>query len=277
MRLLSIDVGMKNLAFCLLDVNLNTKENDKIYKWGVINLCEDENIPCKQLTKKKIICNKLSTYHKCNTYYCKTHAKQNNKFKVPATELKINKLKKYKINKLKELCDKYDIHLEKKMKKVDIFNKILMDLSNNYLDFVIKTKASQYNLVEYGRNMKNKFNDILKGDHIDCVIIENQIGPLALRMKTLQGMIMQHFIEKNIEIIKEVSSSNKLRQFIGNKHTSYNERKKESIKVTANILTQTNYYLEWVEFFSKHKKKDDLADCFLQAKWYINNITKKTK
>ena len=108
------------------------------------------------------------------------------------------------------------------------------------------------------------------GEHIDCVIIENQIGPLALRMKTLQGMIMQHFIEENVDTIKEVSSSNKLREFIGNKHTSYNERKKESIKATLKIINESFNYSKWYEFFSKHKKKDDLADCFLQAKWYIN-------
>jgi hypothetical protein len=274
MKLLSIDVGMKNLAFCLMDLNDDDNFKNKIQTWGVINLCEDEIIPCKELTKKKCVCNKTSTFHKNGKYYCKTHAKKIDSYKVPNTELRLNKLKKYKINKLKDLCSKYDIPLEKKMKKVDILNRIILDLSNNYLNFVIKIKASQYNLVEYGRNMKDKFNEVLNNEPIDCVIVENQIGPLALRMKTLQGMIMQHFIEIGVKSIKEVSSSNKLREFIGNKHTSYNERKKESIKATANILTNSNFYSEWIIFFNKHKKKDDLADCFLQAKWYIKNINK---
>jgi hypothetical protein len=35
MRILSIDVGIKNLAFCLL-------ENDKIAKWDVINLATQD-------------------------------------------------------------------------------------------------------------------------------------------------------------------------------------------------------------------------------------------
>ena len=56
MRILSIDVGIKNLAFCLL-------ENDKIAKWDVINLAAqdasdgcgccmvDKNVKCSNLAK----------------------------------------------------------------------------------------------------------------------------------------------------------------------------------------------------------------------------------
>ena len=35
---------------------------------------------------------------------------------------------------------------------------------------------------------------------IDYVIIENQIGPLAIRMKTIQGMIVQYFIMSNLNV-----------------------------------------------------------------------------
>ena len=84
------------------------------------------------------------------------------------------------------------------------------------------------NLVQYGRNLKKKFNEVFKDIQIDGVIVENQIGPLAMRMKTLQGMIMQHFIEKDIPLVEEVSASNKLKEFIGNQKTTYSERKKLS-------------------------------------------------
>ena len=53
MKILSIDVGIKNLALCLLEVNNN---NYSILKWDVINLCGA--IPlCKEVVKGKI-CNK---------------------------------------------------------------------------------------------------------------------------------------------------------------------------------------------------------------------------
>ena len=99
------------------------------------------------------------------------------------------------------------------------------------------------------------------------VIIENQIGPLALRMKTLQGMIMQHFIENNITNIVPVNSINKLKDFLGDKKTTYDQKKKESIKITRELINHST----WNQHFEKHKKKDDLADCFLQAKWYIKH------
>ena len=45
------------------------------------------------------------------------------------------------------------------------------------------------------------------------VIIENQIGPLAIRMKTIQGMIVQYFIMSNLNVehIEFISASNKLK------------------------------------------------------------------
>ena len=131
------------------------------------------------------------------------------------------------------------------------------------------------NLVQYGRNLKKKFNEIFKDIPIDGVIVENQIGPLAMRMKTLQGMIMQHFIEKNIPLVEEVSASNKLKEFIGNKKTTYSERKKLSINFTREIISKDNLLSPWLEIFNKHKKKDDLADSFLQGRWYLKKTILK--
>ena len=62
---------------------------------------------------------------------------------------------------------------------------------------------------------------------IDVVLIENQIGKIAIRMKSLQGMIAQYFIQKNIPTIEFISSKNKL-YFIKYK-TTYKERKQLGI------------------------------------------------
>ena len=128
------------------------------------------------------------------------------------------------------------------------------------------------NLVDYGINLKKMFDKTFSNLDFDYILIENQIGPLALRMKSLQGMIMQHFIEKNQVNIIAVNSINKLKDFLGNKKTTYSERKKEGINICKNcIIKEYDTDHKWNIHFDKHKKKDDLADCFLQCLWFINN------
>ena len=38
MKILSFDIGIKNLSYCILD------ETYKIYDWNIVNLCEDLDI-----------------------------------------------------------------------------------------------------------------------------------------------------------------------------------------------------------------------------------------
>ena len=273
MNILSIDVGMKNLAFCLFHINEKLEYN--IDCWDVINLCDENNHMCCCRKKNNSPCGKTAKYCKEGKYYCKIHAK-NKTYKIPPSELLPHKIKKLNIKPLRDLAKKFDIEIPKKIKKVDLQNIILIHIKKFYFDTIKKTKTIDINLVQYGRNLKNKFNEILKDKDIDGVIVENQIGPLALRMKTLQGMIMQHFIEKNIPLVEEVSATNKLKEFINHK-TTYNERKKASIKFTLDILNKNNSINSWLNFFNSHKKKDDLADCFLQGRWYLNKTLLNNK
>ncbi len=262
MKILSIDVGMKNMAYCL--INFEKGETYSIVKWDIIDLCENTENICMGKQKNGNKCTKIAKYTKKNKFYCKTHAKE---YKVPPrpfSNKRINKLKKTQLVKIgNEQC----IPVNEKQKKEDILRNIIFDLSNNYYDFVGNVLTTEMNMVSYGINLKKLFNKTFENIKIDLVIIENQIGPLALRMKTLQGMVMQHFIENNVINVVPVNSNNKLKDFLGNKKTTYDERKKESIIITRKLIKNTN----WNQHFEKHKKKDDLADCFLQAKWYISH------
>ena len=272
LNILSIDVGMKNLAVCLFSITDNIEY--KIKLWDVLNLCEEQNFICGEKNKKCLPCNKNAKFFKNDKFYCKIHAKNKN-FKIPPPELNPIKFKKIKIKSLKELAKKYQIEFEKKIKKDDLLLKITNYVDEHYFDYISIKKTKDMNLVQYGRNLKKKFNEIFKDIPIDGVIVENQIGPLAMRMKTLQGMIMQHFIEKNIPLVEEVSASNKLKEFIGNKKTTYSERKKLSINFTREIISKDNLLSPWLEIFNKHKKKDDLADSFLQGRWYLKKTILK--
>ena len=58
--------------------------------------------------------------------------------------------------------------------------------------------------------------------------------------------------------------------------TTYNERKKLGIQVTLDLLSNNNQFKIWDSNFVSSKKKDDLADSFLQGIWYVqdNNLIK---
>ncbi len=271
MLLLSIDVGMRNLAYCIVEYNTEIE----IKHWGIINLCNDKTYICNGKSKKNTYCNKNGKYIKGDKSYCKIHSKDKGLL-IPTSEYNKFSIKKYKLTKLKEIAMKYQITLEeKKLKKTDIVEIMIDDLSNNYFDIVCNIAAKEIDMVTYGQGIKYMFNQRFANMNFDYILIENQIGPLALRMKCLQGMIMQHFIENNNNNIYCINSSNKLKDYIGNKKTTYGERKKEGIRITRMLLMDNTLLNNWIEIFNKHKKKDDLADSFLQCVWYINNSIKK--
>jgi len=123
------------------------------------------------------------------------------------------------------------------------------------------TNANKANMIDLGKKIFILFEKQFT-QKFDEVIIENQIGPSAIRMKNIQGMITMYFIQKGSEVVYW-NSGNKLR-FMKMK-TTYKERKKLSILITNCIIKE--FYP--THDISKHKKKDDLADCFLQIIDYL--------
>jgi hypothetical protein len=112
-----------------------------------------------------------------------------------------------------------------------------------------------------------------KENIIDYVIIENQISPIANRMKTIQGMIAQYFIMSDVAVdkIEFVAASNKLKDCDEKDKSSYKARKQLGIKKCLEYLTTNNGFTTKIEYFDKHKKQDDLADSFLQGMWFIGD------
>jgi len=157
--------------------------------------------------------------------------------------------------------------------------------------------AHDLDLITYGRNMMKHLDAILfpassngagatAGAAIDMMIIENQISTLASRMKTLQGMITQYFIMKHIPQIEFISASCKLKLFTDSNFehggeevcvdaSTYADRKKSGIIVCRSLgeisRKHNSSYAKWMPVFENHKKKDDLADCFLQGLWRVHS------
>lgn len=266
MKILSIDVGIKNLALCLLEVN---NKSYNILKWDVINLCGA--IPlCKEEVKGKI-CNKQSKFSRNNKYYCKTCAKKT-QYIIPNSKLNTIENKRIKISELKTIANDYEVVIGEKMKKQEIVDVLIDFKQQKCLENLQQISASTMPLVAIGVAIRENLGTS-DYNNADKILIENQISPIANRMKTVQGMLAQFFIMKGVEDIEFVSAANKLKLFMGKEKTSYNERKKIGIEITKNILN-ADKNISHIEQITNSNKKDDLADCFLQGLWYIleNNL-----
>jgi hypothetical protein len=91
-------------------------------------------------------------------------------------------------------------------------------------------------------------------------------------MKALQGMITLYFISKGKYDIQYWNAGNKLKRFLKKEKTTYTQRKKIGIKLTLFLLEE--HFPEQIDYFKTHKKKDDLADCFLQLFDYLGKNEK---
>ena len=266
MKVLSIDVGIKNLAFCLFDKS-PTAEQFKVTKWDIIDISEQEDNMICGFVEKNEICNKPAKFKKNDNCFCLKHSKKQQS-QIPTTEQKASFINKQKIQKLYEIADEHNIKYESKTKIINEYINI------HYLQSIESKKAADVDLFNIGVNIKTKFNKQFQDEGvIDYVIIENQISPIATRMKTIQGMLVQYFIMSNLNVkhIEFISSSNKLKDYDIKDKSKYSDRKKLGISKCLEIITTDFRFIEHEQYFNNHKKKDDLSDSFLQGLWFLNN------
>jgi hypothetical protein len=281
MKLISIDVGIKNLAVCLFekpsscDCHSSALNKFKIKKWDVLDIANECCAAKCTFNDGKKPCINNAKYKKGNITLCHKHAKKDTTYLIPNNTQKLVYLNKQKIQTLHSIAMEYELKYEKKLKKVELVALIHEHIQSHYFDFIELTRANEVHALDLAINLKNKLDKFIaeEGPRIDYVIIENQIGPLAARMKSLQGMIVQYFAMCGLEVkhLSFISAANKLNDVPQSGKLSYSDRKKEGIKKCTSILTNQLEYSSNLDFFMKHKKRDDLADCFLQGLWYIDS------
>ena len=409
MKIVSIDVGIKNCSFCILDyVKKDYITYPTMLHWDIVNLIDNTSsfeeyqkemkkqsgscdtdtntdpvqaqYPCMYVnssnagTKGKCKgCMKPATYRTkqkvqsqslehsakngdaCFAWqtYCTFHAKKFTAF-TASKDLKQSALKKCTSTKLKELIKKYQVPVNEMInyKKDDMKELLNQYLSLHEFTFIHPPKtanvpAPNVALQIIGRNIVSFFDYLLGNEvaELTHILIENQIGPLATKMKTIQGMLMQYFLMRNENVkVEFISACNKLKNKIaeelwdvdntdlntgavsgsgsvsgagagagaganikksakksdkktdnnnnnnnndvdecGNdtniskltkmEKKEYTKRKKQGVASCADILSATPTLSSWSPYFQRCKKKDDLADCFLQGVWYIQNTS----
>lgn len=260
MLVLSFDVGIINLSYCLLEYS---NDEYKIIDWNIININTIDSSKCK--------CGSIGSYinNTSKECYCKKH--------IDYTNYINNQLNNIKCNNNCTSCIK----------------KSKYNIENNYYclnhakEYIVK-----HNFTEI-KNKKKDFNDIIyilicelnKRQNLlnaTDVIIENQPAIKNPKMKSIasclynfyliKGILDKNINNSNIEKIKFYSPSNRFKIFSqedinilnASKKTSkyYKTIKQLAIKYCNNIIQNDS---KWLEFFNTHTKKDDLADSLLQA------------
>ena len=157
-------------------------------------------------------------------------------------------------------------------------------------------KANRANMVDLCHSLFKQLLQIeSRFPQIQQAVIENQIGNIAARMMVIQGMVTMFYTSRNRNIIIEhVSSSHKLKYAASlvslpaqsqsqspqinpetpnpKTKTKYQEHKSHAKDYCELILlSDPKFSVFYEEFRGNKKKKDDLADCFLQGIWSMEH------
>lgn len=284
MRVLSWDIGIINLAYCLIDMN---GADYKIIDWDVINLTDRESIKCS-------MCKINPSFYQESTekYYCKVHSKSINIIPPEFDSL-------FSSNTINSCCYSGKNKCDKKSKYTDMSN---MMYCNTHSKAKYKSICNSYKMARYSKktiasqsmdNFRLKlFTELEKRPNLfscEKVVVENQPSMKNPRMKTISGCVYdyymirgifdRHITNSNITEVHFMSPSNKLKlanngdtmelvKLKGDDSKTYKLTKQLGIKYCGEMIQK---FPEWVTFFNSHKKKDDLADCFLQGMYTIIN------
>lgn len=268
MYIASFDVGIKNMAYCLFDVS----DAYTIKEWCVVDLIDSkiEHLKCNEILKNGNTCTNNAAFTCKDKAYCKKHAEKSGIPKYEKT-MKKTAIQKLSVSEVDRLCSQCipPPSLRTKSEKVIFLTEYY--LKHRLIPHKKETRKCQdFDLVDIGKRLKAAGNTHFSTE-VDLVLIENQISPIANRMKTIQGMLAQFYIMRQDTVdVKFISSQNKLKHFARDEGQGYRANKKDGVKFCRQVLVEKGFH-EWEKVLDT-PKKDDLADAFLQGVWYIEQL-----
>jgi len=140
----------------------------------------------------------------------------------------------------------------------------------------------KYDTDELANMLYNKLDELPVLLSAERVVIENQPSLKNPKMKTIQVLLLSYFVLKSrtvcntIQKIDCFAPRNKLNIYQGPRRKEiedaitcksvYSRTKKMSVEFTKDMLQEQT---EWLAHISNSKKKDDLADSFIQGACYL--------
>jgi hypothetical protein len=253
------DVGVKNLAYCLMDNNHN------IIKWDLIDLSNKREYHCGSNNKNGKKCNSKAHHINPTTHalYCNRHAKGVEGIK-PLFECFKCKQKAKKIN-LKETNFYCCKHAPK--------DEVCEDVMTN-------KNVAKTSLNKIGNMLVDKLDAIPELLTATSISIENQPCLKNPTMKSIQIMVYTYFLIrlKNKKIsLKMMSARNKLKFNIVTEESKkidkitnrYQRNKKMAVEFCRYFIKSDN---EWSGYFEKcGVKKDDYADSYLMTRYDVDH------
>jgi hypothetical protein len=285
MKLVSWDIGIKNLAYCIIENTDNSENPYIIHKLDIINIIEDNKCSwkdcscniikttCSFMGEKMLFCKSHKSYH--NVIYSKWENIKNNICDCNKSELccVCQKNAKYEINS-KFYCTN---HKTRYLKKWD---------SEIELKKFNAAKVKGTSVIDLKLNLVNKLDSLKEILNVDEVCIENQPAFKNPRMKAISDTLYTWFVirgmvdSNNIKKINFISPSNKLKiedkedeinEEIENSSNKYKTTKKLSIQNCKEILKYNQEYINMIEKFSK---QDDICDTIMMSIYYFKHNKK---
>lgn len=274
--LLTFDIGIKNLAYCIVRYNVLDKIKFDIIYWGILDISHkglicDFSIDISKKNNIAICCINNSYFYLPNKNYDNEEIKYISYCKAHSNKIKNNNITLY--NQLKKISNN--------AKLKDNFNqqveRLLIELDKFY-----------YQLIDTIYDIDSKIVGNLD------IYIENQPVLKNPIMKTISIVLFAYFNMKKINFPKKIKSVNFVSATVKTKlnlynhikqnfnvitklitNNSYQNRKQYCIDIAKDIVWQLNnsvFNAAAISMFEFSKKKDDLADTLLYVLYVLYNL-----
>jgi len=258
MKVVSFDVGLRNLSYCVMEGT--SRKDVKILDWNIIDvLGEKAGVGAARCFR----CQAAARYEHASegTFACSKHTP---KQKKNITKTTLNKKSLHELQ-----CEVETVGLRTdKTKKADLVTLLYNHYRQNTWKKCVQSSMSG-SVLDLApaiiASLEARTNS-WKG--ADLVVVENQP---ERRMYAVQAMLQMYFSMKNLKC-SGISAAHKLSNIvtIDDVVHTYKGRKKTGIVHAYALVPKENQ-----EHFDKHKKKDDLADSFLQGLWALEHHQRK--